>query len=246
VTTETDVERLPACAVEIELQSEVGAGGVTTVGATTSSTSHATQTVDSNVRTIETYTTRVTATLEGLVIFDDTVNAAANSPEAEDLFDEAKAVLEAANAFAHDPEIVESTRMLVASDNTPSTVVDDVIVAVTTEVVNGPATILVGEDQGVSCFVASGLLNINTHTHTESFETIFTGGMDTFVTTTHVNVDGELAARNSPAVRPQRPNLGGALGSALFGSSQQADLLPTPAASVSPIRPPSTGDAGLR
>ncbi len=41
--------------------------------------------------------------------------------------------------------------------------------SVTTTTTFGPATILIGEDQAFTFFVAAGTLNINSNTHTETF-----------------------------------------------------------------------------
>ena len=161
-----------------------GPGGTTT--ATTSTTRHTTvteQTVEA-----EEHQTRVTAVLDGVVVFDQTVNAAPGSPEVHAL--EAQAV-----AAVTGPGCAITGQGATGSrGSTGSTVTDQVThteTSVTSTTTFGPGTILIGEDQSQTFFVADGTANVNTNTHTETFVTRTT--TTTYLNTQHRQTTGTCA-----------------------------------------------------
>lgn len=168
-------------------QAAVGGGGGPTNTATTSTTRHDTHTrVD--IADAHTYQTRVLG-----YIYDNqghtawVYNAAtpagpspAGQNEINSLFEGAR---DAIRAAAHDEDImpgrcaalnIGNPTFLGSSESRSAAVkvgeqFDRAETSVTTTTTFGPATILIGENQSQSFFVAAGSVNINTNTHTENF-----------------------------------------------------------------------------
>ena len=142
---------------------------------------------------VEEYQTRVTAVLDGVVVFDQTVNAAPGSPEVQAL--EAHAV-----AAVTGPGCAITGQGVTGSrGSTGSTISDQVTgteTAVTTQTTFGPGTILIGEDQSQTFFVADGTTNVNTNTHTETFVSRTT-------TTTYLN--SQVRQTVGTCAPPQQP-----------------------------------------
>ena len=170
----------------------VGDGGATTTF-TTSTSSHTT--VTETIVEVEEYSTRVTAVLDGVIVYDQTVAAAPGSSEVQALEAQAAAALSG-------PGCTITARGATGSrGSTGSTSVDtaaDPSVAVTTTTTSaiGPQTILVGENGGQSFFVAEGTVNFNTNTHTETF---------VLRTTTTTYLNSQVRQTTGTCASPQQP-----------------------------------------
>lgn len=167
-------------------QAAVGGGGGSTSTFTSSTTHHDTHTrVD--LANIHTYQTRVLGYIYDNLgndawVFDKTTGDPPNAPgnnEVNTLFNQAEAAIRAA---AHNQHVMPGRcasltihdPALTASSSSSSTVkvgeqLTRTETSVTTSTTFGPATILIGEDQSQTFFVAAGTVNFNTNTHTENF-----------------------------------------------------------------------------
>lgn len=186
---------------------------------TTSTTHHDTHTrVD--IADAQAYQTRVLgfvfwtdSVFHSAFVFDQTVPNAPSSPEVDTLFNQAFAADTAALNAVTLPAgctnvLVEAPRLVASSDDRAAAVpvgtqFNHSETSVTTTTAIGPATILIGEDQSQTFFVAAGTVNVNTNTHTENFiDDLFQA------TATHnrtYQVDGTFAcasAAPAPALSP--------------------------------------------
>ena len=171
-------------------------GGDVTNTCTTSWTAHTTvteQTVE-----VEEYQTRVTAVLDGVVVFDQTVNAAPGSPEVQAL--EAQAV-----AAVSGPGCSITGQGVTGSRSSTGSTVTDQVAGRRDEPSPrkpsfGPATILIGEDQSQTYLVPAGVTNVNTNTHTETFVTRTTS--TTYLNSQHRQTTGTCAPPPQPPPPP--------------------------------------------
>ena len=174
-----------ALVVQPRLGDGATGGGSTNTTFTTSTTHHETHTrVD--VPPFEAVRTRVlgalsqTAPSGEALVYDESTPTGARSEEAVALFGAAATAVENA---ANDTNVLAGTcaalriddpALVVTADVTsPAIKVDEALdheeTSVTTSTTFGPGTILIGEDQSETFFVAPGTMNINTNTHTERF-----------------------------------------------------------------------------
>ena len=167
-----------------------GAGGGTFT--TTTSTTRHTTTTRVDLDDLAALETRVSATLNGVVVFDQTVSAAPDSGAVTTLLDQANTSLTGGGACTIAGPVQTS------GETSDTELVNEEVTAtetsVTTSTTFGPATILVGEDQSVTFFVAPGTTNVNVNTHTETFVT------QTFQTTNTTTVHLQLSGVTCEAV----------------------------------------------
>lgn len=170
----------------------VGGAGNTSITNTTSTTSHNTYT------DYTAYQTRVlgyvysdgAAGFHEAYVFDQTTPHSPSSTEVSSLFDQAGA---AVNAALQDTSILpgrcatltQGGPELIASSQSVSESLNHTETSVTTQTTIGPATILIGEEQSQTFFVAAGTININVNTHTESFIDRTTTNSNTYQVTGH-------------------------------------------------------------
>ena len=198
----------------------VGNGGSGTLTTTTSTTQHETHTVVPGP-TSETNRTRVTAALDGTIIYDETVSGAPSSASAAAALDRARLALEAkgiASTSITGPTTVSTTRDVQSTQVT--SVLDHTETSVTTTTAIGPGTILIGPNQSITFFVAAGTTNINTNTHTEYFYNDIT--TQSAIVTTHVQLSATTPPK--PIVIPQvfqNPNAIAAIMSAAAAGNKQ-------------------------
>jgi hypothetical protein len=144
----------------VEAQCPPVGGGSSTV--TTSTTSHSTHT------RVDSFSTRITGRLAmGTIVYDQTFPLPFSDPAVQQAVLDAKAALVAAAA----PQVITIVGPTLLSSTVMKTgeQVTGAQQSVTTTTTFGPATILIGEDQSQTFFVAAGTMNINTNTHTETF-----------------------------------------------------------------------------
>ena len=198
---------IAAISLGLVLAGTAGAGGPTNTF-TTSTTRHTTTTrVDlENQTALE---TRVSGVLDGVVVFDQTLAAAPDSGGVAALIDQANASL------AEDGACSIAGPVQTSGETSDTELVSEEVTGtqttVTTDTTFGPATILIGEDQSVTFFVAPGTLNINTNTHTETFVT--QTFQTTITTTVHLQLTGttcevvdDVASRAEPIRAAPRTN----------------------------------------
>ena len=147
-----------------------GGGGNTTF--TTSTTHHTTYTrVD--LPDVQAYQTTVLAYLHGTgggasLVFQQTVPTSIGSPGGQGAVAQAASALQAAGAGSiPGPALVASATS--AHTDFLGNQVNHIDQTVTTTQTFGPATILIGDDQSQTFFVAAGTENFNTNTHYETF-----------------------------------------------------------------------------
>ena len=151
-----------------------GPGPTNTATTSTTSSTHVEQ---ETFVEVEEYQTRVTAVLDGVVVFDQTVDAPPGSPEVQALQGQAAAALSGPGCAVTGQNVTDTRQ---STGSTFSDAVDHFTQEISTTTVFGPATILIGENQSQTYFVAAGSVNINTHTHTSYF-------VDRTTTTTFLN-----------------------------------------------------------
>ena len=177
-------------------QAAVGGGETQTVTSTTSTTHHETftDTFLSSVR-MDDFLTRITAQLAGgPILFDQSFNLHISDAIVQSAVANAQNILNAAGAatisgpnliFSQEDFLGSVTNFLGEQFNHDET-------SVTTTTTIGPATILIGDDQSQTFFVPGGALNINTHTHTESFIDRSYQDQHSYLTSEHYDLTGRL------------------------------------------------------
>jgi len=164
----------------------VGGGGTGNVTTTTSTTNSTTETGNKVYATdIHTYQTRVLGYIydnqgNDAWPFNGVTNHPPGSSEVNSLFNQARqAIRDAATnqavmpgrcaSLTIDPPVLTASSTSTSEVDTGQNVFNRNEVSVTTQTTFGPATILIGESQSQTFFVAAGTTNINTNTHTETF-----------------------------------------------------------------------------
>jgi hypothetical protein len=136
----------------------------------------------------------------GTTVFDETVTGGPGSAAVIDALARARAALQAQlgqNAVITGPEQTQSTRTQVTQN--PTNQVNHIETSVTSSTTFGPATILVGPDQSITCFIAAGSTNVNVNTHTETFvDSILPA--QTFLNTTQLQLTGTAGGSLKPVV----------------------------------------------
>lgn len=148
----------------------------------------------------ETNRTRVTATLDATIVFDETVTGAPGSAAANAALERARAALGAKGvqaASVSGPTTVSTTREVQSTQTT--FVLEHVETSITTQTTFGPATILIGPNQSITFLVAPGTTNTNTNIHTENFINDVT--TQTVLVTTHLQLSATTP--KPPEVLPQ-------------------------------------------
>ena len=162
-------------------------GGQTTF--TSSITHHTTQTHHTAPPvTVETQETRVTGVHNGITVYDQTISGAPASQAVQDAQAAARTPLGRPGGDLPSitgPALVESNRTLEESSTTETTEFNRFEETVTVTESIGPATIFIGDDQSVSCFIPAGTTNINDNTHVETFEDVTSTTTNTYLNSAH-------------------------------------------------------------
>ena len=188
------------CAFNLTLgHAAVGGGGESSTTITTSTTHHDTfSDIFLNPVRQDLFLTRLTAHIANDTPLVDLVfNMPFGDPVIQNAIDQAKAILNAAaapNSLSFSgPLLLSSLETLEGSaTNFIQNLLNHTETSVTTSTSFGPATILIGEEQSQTFFVAAGTLNVNTNTHTENFLDKFFQNTDTYLLNEHYDLIGKL------------------------------------------------------
>lgn len=155
----------------------VPGGAVALQTMTTSTTHHTTTAIDPEAHQ-DRVERRYRATVRGIVVhpgrsdivYEKTVESGLSLSEAQTAIEEARqavlagGALQVSSALQTLSEVEDPTQATVIEESERSQEVN-----VSTQLTIGPGTILVGEDQQDTVFIANGTTNLNTNTHTETF-----------------------------------------------------------------------------
>ena len=148
----------------------VGGGSSSNTTFTTSTTHHATYT-RVQLPDLQAFVTRVLGEFAGISVYDQSFNVAFPDPAVQLAVVNASLAIQL--AAGHPVAVSSPTLVALAATRTTTNVsvtVDHTTQTVTSTHVFGPQTILIGDDQSQTFFVQSGTDNINTNTHTETFD----------------------------------------------------------------------------
>jgi len=194
-------------------------GGVDgSITATTSTTHHDTFTDQFQTERVDTFLTRIVGRIDGgATVYDQSFNLAFGDPVVQAAVAAAQAAINAAvnpDPPIAGPTLISSTELQIdTTTDLVSQLLIDIQQSVTTTTTIGPGTILIGENQSETFFVAAGTVNLNINTHTESFYDRLFLTTNTYLTTQTY----ELVGYPQPVAGVPEPGTLGLVGLGLAG-----------------------------